>query len=337
MIFREAQEKDDAQLTELFAKPMPGDLSLSFTRTPGYLESCARFGPRRRVLSAVEGDEVLALCSFFLWPYSVAGKRVEVWTVADFRALDRAAHRSVTGRGWKALRGLLEGRPAMISVVDDNPISGPLFAKRRRGWPELRPVARLQTLMFPLLGEYQDEIGVVCPAVERLCEFLNGDERELAPHILPGHLGRVAPAPEDFLGVTDGAGLRACGALWDPCRFRQTRVAGYRGFYASLRRWSQKLGLDVMPEPGSKVAVGFASFLRGEEEALERVARALCHRARQRGLSFLVWGGDAREKSPFPRHWPRFTYPSTLYQLVWEGDDPLKVGEGPCGYEVAWL
>lgn len=340
MIFREAQEMDDEQLTRLFSKPMPGDLSLSLTRTPSYLKSCRLLGPSRRVLTAVEKQDVLALCSFFSWPYRLNNEIRNLWTIADFRADDRAAHRSVTGRGWIALRKLLDDNPALISVVSDNPISKRLFSKKRRGWPTLRPVARLQTLMFPLLGSASLVSGLVQPKVSALCSFLNrqNETRQFAPVFCDEHFGTVLPRGEDFLAVTDGARILACGTLWNPERFRQTRVAGYRGHYAKLFQWSSRFKMGVLPNPNSIVPIGFAAFLRGsDQQALALVAKGLASRAKEQGLSFLVWGGDAQESAPFPRHWFRFTYPSELFQLVWDGDSPLVPSEAFCGYEVSWL
>ncbi|MDG7115644.1 hypothetical protein OVO14_11125, partial [Streptococcus pneumoniae] len=63
--FREARDDDDGALTELIARPMPGHLSLSFRRSPSYLQSCRGCGPLRRVLVAEVQGQVVAMCSFY--------------------------------------------------------------------------------------------------------------------------------------------------------------------------------------------------------------------------------------------------------------------------------
>ena len=89
--FREARPQDDAQLTQLVGSPMPGNLSLAFCREPSYLESCVSCGPMRRVLTAVEVETVVALCSFFLREYQWAGQARQVWTLSNFRAVPEQA------------------------------------------------------------------------------------------------------------------------------------------------------------------------------------------------------------------------------------------------------
>lgn len=332
--FREAKAEDDQELTRLVARPMPGNLSLSMARDPSMLASCANYGPPRRVLVAEQRAELVAVCTHFLWRYRVGDEVREIWTVADFRAEQRAAASSVTGLGWRALKKRLEGKPALISLVEDNPLSFRLFSKARKGWPGLHQVTRLKTLMLPLalLPSIQSNLGILQPSEEQTCRLLNGDKRHLAPVFEIGDIGRVTPAAESFLAHHDGVKLSACGALWDPSDYRQIRIAGYDGWYAKLKRWCSPL----LPERGSEVRVRFAAFLKGScRRSAEQVFRGLAARAKEQGAQFLVWGGEAGEPPPFPRHWPHFRMDSSLYQLCWDEEERLPRAE--CGYEVAWL
>ncbi|MCA9775545.1 MAG: hypothetical protein KC800_02465 [Candidatus Eremiobacteraeota bacterium] len=332
--FREAKVEDDPELTRLVAKPMPGDLSLSMARDPSFLRSCARCGPPRRVLVAEKQGELMAVCTHFLWKYRVLDEVREIWTAADFRAESRAAGLSVTGLGWRALRDRLEGKPALISLVKDNPLSFKLFSKRRKGWPALHEVAQLQTLMLPLaaIPKLRPKIGLFQPVSSQICELNRLDKRHLRPELKEEDIGRVTPGEESFLAQHDGVGLSACGALWDLSEYRQIKIAGYGGLYAKLKRWCA----PILPEKGSQVRVSFASFLRGTcRNSLGNVFQGLVLRARERGSQFLVWGGDISEDPPFPKYWPHFRMESTLFQLRWKGDEQLP--RGFCGYEVAWL
>jgi len=242
--FREARAEDDSALTRLVAIPMPGDLSLSMAREPSMLASCASHGPPRRVLVAEEKNELMAVCTHFLWRYRVGTEVRELWTVADFRAERRAAASSVTGLGWRALRERVEGKPALISLVEDNPISLRLFSKARKGWPGLHRVARLKTLMLPLaaLPPVHPGLGLFQPAEEQIRRILNEDRRHLAPVFEKDDIGCVTPGPENFLAHHDGVRLAACGALWDPSEHRQIRYhqptpsAGPYAHVHSLRR-----------------------------------------------------------------------------------------------------
>lgn len=340
MEFRLAQPEDDRELTRLIGLPMPGELSLSFTREPSYLSSCAHCGPRREVLLAQHNGEVLALCSYFLHHYRVRGQWREVWTVGDFRATLKAASRSVTGRGWAALRERLEGKPALISVVDQNRNALRLFSKQRKNWPSLHKIGELTTYMLPLIGSGDSPpFGVVRPSAGAVVKSLNEWWKDsfLAPQVVASDFGSVLPPAESFRAVSDGTQLLACGALWDQSDYRQVKVAGYRGSYVNLKRWSDRLGLGILPQPGASVTSTFACFLEGiEPQATRAVMEALCGEAKRSGSHFLVYSQDRSKPAPFPKSWLLpLSYPSTLYQLVWPGDQKLPFSS--VGYPVCWL
>jgi hypothetical protein len=338
--FRDARPQDDAQLTRLVASPLPGSLSLAFCREPSYLASCAQCGPPRRVLTAVDGDTVVALCSFYLRTYQWEGQRRPVWLVGDFRALPRYAGRGITGQGWRALRQRLEGHPAMISLLEDNPRALQLFSKSRPHWPRLQPLASLRTNITPLWWWPRERslFPVRSLQTEQLLEFANSRREPLSPEISREDLGSALPGLERFWGVFSRAGqLLGVAGLSEPRQHRQVRVAGYGGWYARLHRWSRALGRPLLPDPGSQVRLSTACLLSCSQAAPFRALfERLKSEARAAGSSFLVWCQGGSDLSGwFDRL--RFRYASRLYQLLWEGEQPLPPLPGQAGYEVAWL
>lgn len=328
IVYREAEECDDAQLTELIASPMPGDLSLSFRREPSYLRSCAECGPPRRVLVAVEGKKILALCSYFLHRYRVGETERELWTVGDFRASPEAAHRSITGRGWVALRQRLGGKPALISVIDQNSSALRLFQKARKGWPSLHKVADLQTFLFPLVKSPSvPEYGVVKPCRRVMVSALR---RWTRSHLSPVWNAESLPPSETLTALSSGTELTAVAALWDRESHRQWQVAGYAGDYAKLSR------LGLLPGLGQRISVTSVGFLAGRDLDSSRDLFLKLHtRARRQGHDILVFSQDAQKERPFPKWWPRLSYPSTLYQLLWSGDEEIPFAAAD--YPVCWL
>lgn len=339
--FREARAQDDAQLTRLVATPLPGDLSLAFCREPSYLASCAQCGPARQVLTAVQGDQVVALCSFFLRSYQWEGQQREVWLLGDFRALPQHAGRGITGRGWKAIRQRLQGRPALISLLRDNPRTLRLFSKPRPHWPRLHPVGSLCTNITPL-GWWPPQTSsypVRALSENEVLTFANSRREPLSPQIHASDFGRALPPAQQFWGVFSPQGKLLGGAgLAQQRAHRQVKIAGYGGIYARLHRWGRALRLPLLPEPGSQVALSTATLLdcpqpgpfRALFDRLKREARAA-------GSSFLVWcRGGAVDPT---RLWDRlrFRLHSRLYQLLWDDQQPLPPLTGPLGYEVAWL
>lgn len=343
--FREARAEDDEQLTRLIASPLPGDLSLAFCREPSYLTSCARCGPRRRVLTAVQQGQVIALCSFFLRSYHWGGTTHQVWTLSDFRALPQHAGKSITGRGWRAIRQLLEGRPAMISVLRENHRTMRLFSKPRPQWPGLHPIGALCTNITPLwkwprlLAARDPQASLVRQlSPEQVLSFANDRREPLSPRIGAEDFGTVLPPMDRFWGVfsTRGELLGAAG-LSEPRAHRQVKISSYGGFYARLHRWSRVLGVPLLPDPGSQVALSTACLLNCSAPGPFRSLFArLKVEARKAGSSFLVW---CKGGTDFTSVWDRlrFRYHSRLYQLLWEGDRPLPALPSPLGYEVAWL
>ena len=338
--FREARAEDDAQLTKLVCQPMPGDLSLAFCREPSYLASCAHCGPPRRVLAAADGDRVVAVCSFFLREYHWNGQPRAVWTLSDFRALSSKAGLSITGQGWKSIRRFLGGLPAMLSVIEDNRRALGLFAKKRPNWPTLRPLGQLCTNIQPLL-----QWPAACTAYqvrpiepEAVVQFHNGQARPLSPLVEGADFGAVLPSASRFWGVFDRDGvLRGCAGLSEPHAYRQVRIHGYAGLYRKLYRLGQACGVGLLPEPGSQVPLSTATLLDCPEPAPFRSLFArLKAEARQAGSSFLVWCRGGTDHTRLLDRF-RFCYSSRLYQVLWEGDQPLPALSGPIHPEVAWL
>lgn len=332
--FRQARPEDDAQLTRLVSQPMPGNLSLAFCREPSFLKSCALCGPARRVLTAVEGERVVALCSFFLREYHWEGQSQAVWTLSDFRALSSKAGLSITGRGWKCLRGLLDGLPAMISVLHDNPRALQLFSKPRPGWPRLRPIGDLCTNITPLWRwprtRHCHHVTSIAP--EQMMAFQASHPEPLRPLVQCEDLGTVLPPSHRFWGVYDRAGiLQGCAGLSEPSAFRQVRIHGYAGVYRWLHRFS------LLPGVGSTVPLSFASLLHCRHP---RAFRALFERlkseARAAGSRFLIWCQGGPDLTSW---WDRLRlrYGSRIFQVLWDGDRPLPELRGPLSPEVAWL
>jgi hypothetical protein len=335
IVFREAQAKDDEQLTRLMARPLPGELSLSLCRDPSFLQSCSACGPPRRVLVAEEDeDRVVAVCSSFKWPYRLAGRTREIWTFGDLRSDPSMTGKGLTGLGWAAVRESMQGLPAVVSMVNDNPISRRLFARPRVGWPVPHQMAHLKTHVFPLWGvREKTDIFSVQPSLAQILRFLERDAslRDFVPEIDSESARRVLPPLENFVGIHDGNQLLACGALWDRSSYRQTLVAAYHGRYALLAH--------LLPKPGTPVPLAFATFVSGTDKgAIQQVLSCLRTRAKSEGAAFLVWGCDAATAVGLPRSWPRLTYLSQLFQLCWDGDEKLPpCVASTCAYEVAWL
>lgn len=338
LVFREARPEDDAQLTRLIALPMPGNLSLSFTREPSYLKACAHCGPPRRVLTALEGDKVVALTSFFLREYWWDGQPRQVWTLSDFRTLPKRAGYGITGQGWKALRELLDNKPAMLSVVEENTRALALFSKPRPGWPSLHSIANLRTNLTPLIPfpnwpSKRYKTRRMNP--EEILNALQRNPQPLQPLIEAKDFGTTIA--HDFWGVFQGDQLVGYAGLHDQRTHRQVRIHSYGGWYKRLHRLGRALHLPLLPEPGGEIPLRTASLLHCPDPSAWRVLRQrLQKEARSQKAKFLVWC----RAGPNPTNLS-FAYRSRLYQILWEGEKPLpalaKSGSDPLSFEVAWL
>ena len=331
----EEQTDEDQQLTRLIARPMPGNLSLSFGRDPSYLKACARCGPPRRVLIAKDKDKIVALTSFFLRRYWWNEEPQEIWTLSDFRALPSKAGFGITGQGWRALRQLLDHKPAIISVVADNPRALALFSKPRPGWPRLHPVGDLRTNLTPLLftGPPKNRRYLTRPlTAEELQKALKDSRPPLQPVVEDDDFGTTLPPTHDYWGVFDNDDtLLGFAGLHDQSAHRQIRIHSYAGWYQTLAK------LRLLPKPGREIPLRTASLLHcPDPKAWVALKQRLEHEAKQQKAKFLVWCKAGRAPLNLS-----FAYRSRIYQLVWEGEKPLpalaKEGQHPLSFEVAWL
>jgi hypothetical protein len=294
-------------------------------------------------LAAIEKEQVVALCSFFLRLYRWAGRAQSLWTLSDFRALPRQAGKGITGRGWTAIRQLLGGHPAIISVLDDNQRALRLFSKPRPGWPRLFPVGRLCTNITPLwrwpTPSHPYLVRQLCQ--NEILDYANSRVQPFSPVIEAADFGTVLPSGQRFWGVfrSDGELLGMAG-LSEPRDYRQVKIHGYGGGYLRLYRLGRALGLPLLPEPGSVVPLSTASLLNCPQPAAFRALfDRLKNEARSAGSKFLVWcrGPSVADDPTYLWDRMRFRYHSHLYQLLWDGDQALPAVASPLGYEVAWL
>ena len=337
LVFREAGPEDDAQLTQLIATPMPGDLSLSFQRRPSYLQACSLCGPPRRVLVALEGEQLVALTSFFSREYWWDGQFRSVWILSDFRALPQRAGFGITGQGWKALRTLLDDKPALLSVVEDNSRALSLFCKPRPGWPRLHPVAQLRTNLTPIFGwrtSFSHRYRVLRLDPDTFLQACSQTDVPLYPKVERADL---EPFGSDLWGVFEGERLLGFAGLLDQSRHRQVVIHAYHGWYQKLYRLGCRLGLPLLPPPGSQVKHGTVGLLHCPDPAAWSALKStLQTRAGSNGARFLVWCRAGR--NPWNLS---FTYRSRLFQILWEGENPLptlaKSSADPLSFEVSWL
>jgi hypothetical protein len=249
----------------------------------------------------------------------------------------------------------------LVSVVAGNDPARRLLTSGLPGFPQLRPLGRLETLAIhlgrlrrplPLPGGLRLEEGseALLPAV-LACLDRNGRRRQLAPRWTAEILCQPDSTPglaaADFLLVLDGERVVGCLAAWDQSRVKQLVVRGYAGALAGWRPLLNLLaplgGWPRLPAPGTGLRSCYASHLAidGDDRAVfAALLRSVYNRAAGRGCRLLMIGLDADDPLRSALAGYRATsYPSDLYLAAWEDGEAAAAevdGRLP-GPEIALL
>ena len=310
-----ARPEDNDDVCALFRDVhVHGDLDLNQERDPDFF-ALQRLQGDPAYTYLARDDEGLAggLASFVLRPGWLDGERVTTGYICDLRRHPR--FRAGVGfiRHYDDVLAQLEaehGAQVLTTVVfDDNELAHKVLmgpSARRRGQPPYRVMTpfRMTSVQFTRRKRGpKRRIDEATPAdLDALEAFLTrrGKQRVLGEDFSDGLLRRrLATWPgfrlEDFLlarGPTGG--IVGCLAPWDTSAVKRTRVLGYHGQMAWVKR-----GFDVgatvlrwprLPEPGDCFRFAFLTHLEvdgDDPDVLNALLRAAYRRLRPQRLHFM--------------------------------------------------
>lgn len=294
--FALAQPTDEPELRELACHPVPGTIEVTYRRDPNYFEANKTLGRDCQTLVCRDHDNRLAAtASRATRPVYLDGRPTTLGYLGQLRVAPAHRGRMLVARGFRYLQQLPQQPDlCLTTIIEGNATAETILVEKTRpGMPRYRPLARLLTKAL-LVHPRPNPKGLTPPdSLEELLTFLNaqGKKRQLFPVLEPRDLGPDLQE-EDFLMVRKNGRPIAAAGLWDQRRFKQTIVNG---------TWHL---------PMASVAFCCAP----DAPTLHKLLAGLIHKARKRGLKFLMVGlceGDPLLAAT--RAFPHLTYPSRVY------------------------
>ncbi len=335
--FELARPGDDADLRALLrATPMGGAVSVAFLREPDFFRAARAQGTFVQVFVARSGGKIAAVASRAVRPSYVNGRPVDAGYLGDLRI--RPEHRGgpILARGFRFLRESLhaDGRVRVYGtlIVGDNAAALSTVASGRAGLPRYADLGRVLTPMISLARPRPDLGGdVVRAAASDLPEIvrrLNEERLQLAPayreeDFLDGRFPGFRI--EDFLLLRRGRRLAGVLGAWDPSSFRQTVVAGYRGWLGALRPAVNLVRRPPLPPPGGAIRIRYAAFPAADDVAAFRVLLRRIQRESAGGAwDYLAIGLHERDpRAAALAEYPRIPFFGRLFAVTFDGPPEL--------------
>lgn len=353
-----AGRADDAAIRGLLAaNPMPGAVTVAFEREPDYFLGHGVMGERCVTVKAVDSENgrLAGITCVAASNRFINGEVTPVGYIGQLRIDHAYRGLLIPLRAMRFIRQLVRaGWPDLWfnALSDENREAMVIFAERpRRSFPELQPVAPIQTLGIVTRPQRRargssgvvirrgDEVGL-----DSIVQFLRcqGQRREFFPvytaedFALQPVKSRGSRTPgfrlsdfvvalsQDRLG--DGRIVGVCG-VWDQSSFKQTIVHGYRGmlrpFRGVINAAGPLFGLSRLPGVGEPIESAYVSFLAVEDDdagAFGVLLDGAVGVAHSLGKSYLLAGfSEGDPLLSVARRYRHILYSSTMYAYTFGG------------------
>ncbi|MEW7986767.1 MAG: hypothetical protein AB2805_18480 [Candidatus Thiodiazotropha sp.] len=310
-IYRIADDNDDATLRDILCKtPMTSWVTLSSEHEANYFASSRLYGQRETLIAERNNLQAspVGMCSWTGMELFVNGKPSQTGYLGELRVLPEFRKRpGIVRNGFMAVHSLAPDYPHWFtSIAVDNTVARRLLEANMKGMPVYRPQGEMVTLALPALTtRKQKRLHSATHAdVPELVEFYNqqAGNFQYAPVLTESWLNQLDGSNglhlSDFQLLRENGQLRACFALWDQHRFKQTVVRGYRSPLAQLRGiynlYARLNGKLKLPSIGQSIDYLFIAFLAvapdTEKTKLRQVIDSALSQAGQRGVNCAMLG-----------------------------------------------
>jgi len=361
VVYREAELDDNATIKSVLREnSMDSWVTLSTEHEPCYFDSNNLFGTTQTIL-ACEDDithSVIGVCSSVVMPIHINGKTINAGYLGSLRVEPAFRHKmSVLRNGFKSIRTLTEIEQELpywfTSIAKENSAARRLLEANLRGMPVYRPLGELQTIALStrlgkkstLLQYAQNE------DIPALAQFYNQQASgyQYSPVIteqwLKGLDGKNGLCLRDFWLLKEEGVIRACFALWDQRKIKQTVVRGYR-FPLNIFRQAYNLyaglsGRVALPACGEKIDYVFIAFLAIDNAAqpeTETIIRSALSLIKERAAKMAMLGLST--KSPLLQYLeslPGQIYSTCIESVTWSDQAKKSFEPLPIQPEIAIL
>lgn len=360
--FSLAGEAEDEALRALLRRiSMPGNITLSFQREPSFLlaEQAGSVISKVMICKDRTKDQIVGMGSRSIRNVYIDGKPAQVGYLSMLRGVPEARGNIALARGYRYLHTLHSDGAVpyyFTTILDENTDAKNVLTSARGGLPVYKPLARLITYLIPLRRNWQRKSAT--NAVSRVDQhqlpwaiaFLQrwNSQHQFAPvYTLEDMLGQSKLLPsfcwENFYTYREQGEI--CGTLgvWDQQSFKQTVVTAYSRKMQLLRPfynlYATITGNPGLPPTGAEIKLLYASFLSGNEKALEALLNQIRMDWSGKGYDYLSIGVcENSELCPIASRYATQQIFSTIYIVYWQDASiTLPAAHRPVHLEIATL
>lgn len=278
-VFRVAERKDNDSLKSVLRhNSMDSWVQLAFEREPDYFHADTLFGDAVTVIAEIHNDttDVVGMYSSNLMPVYVNGQVETVPYLGGLRVNRGYRNRfSILKYGHQSTMSLLPQGSVpycFTSIASENHVARKLLEANLDGMPHYLPLGNMVTVALPVAKGRDGGLmqSATSDDVDDLVRFYNRHARDyqfspvLERQWLRSLDGSTGMMLEDFLLYREDGKIKACLAVWDQRKFKQTLVRGYRfplnhlrGIYNLAAR---VMGRNELPPAGSALQQVYLSF-----------------------------------------------------------------------------
>jgi hypothetical protein len=341
-VFAVATREDDADIRRLLREnPLGGWIRLSREREPDAFAVDFGLNQSHGLIIARERatGEAIGICERSVRDAFVDGEVRHLPYLGSLRVAPTHRHRiRVLRGGFAAVRSLLGQRSelpfALTAITANNAAAQRVLCAGLPGLPRYVPAGTLATFALrTTLGAAPPEVEQAMPDdLPAIAVLLQRSYRcfQFAPVWTASDLKWLVATGglrcEDFLVIRRGQGVRACLAVWDHSRVRQTVVRGYSRWLGRLRPLVNLLaplaGMPQLPRVGSPLHQVYLSHVavEGDDPAdFHSLLDAGLTRARRRGFEVALTGFASEHPiAAILQRRRAAVYRSLLYTVHWD-------------------
>lgn len=362
--FRLAGEAEDGALRAVLRQaPMPGSVSLAFSREPSFFiaEQAGSVRHQTLICQDQESGKITGIGGRSVRKLYIDGAQKTVGYLSSLRLLTEVRSSMTLVRGYKFFRSLHgdgEVPYYFTTILDENRYAQQILESGRAGMPTYVPVGMLVTYLIPIRKKVSrklrhEVLSCNADALPQAHECLSewNSRHQFAPaYTLDDISGDTGLLPnfslKDLYVCKERGEVVGTLGVWDQQSFKQTIVTDYsakikavRPFYNGIARLR---GRPTLPNVGESIRSVYASFVSAKDdntEVFESLINKACTEWSGCGHDYLLVGLSEENKlAAFARRLASRELKSRIYLVHWpEEKVALPKNGGLVHLEVATL
>jgi hypothetical protein len=335
-------------------------IRLTTEHEPSYFNSLDMFGETTTVVCDDSPDLTVGMCTLDRMAVHINGNPVVAGYLGKLRVSIGYRNRiRILRDGFHVIQMLNSDSERLnywfTSIAVDNSVARRVLEARLKGLPVYHQQGNLTT--FAISSRAGRPRGILEPVHEseipKLVAFFNQQARryQYAPVLTETWMqalnGVKGIGLQDFRVVKESGDIRACLALWDQRKIRQTVVRDYRFpldfFRTSYNMFARLFRRVVLPSPGAPLNHIFIAFMAineqwQEQEIVTAIIDDALYEIKTRDADVgLIGLSPLNPLSNSLNAYHKEAYQTCIESVYWTGEEASVINPGPVQPEIAIL